>query len=655
MGGIFFNFAQSTQTAHRRAMRLTSTALFLVAACTSVPTLAQMDNLENTGNTGGNQSFPIVQPSLSLTYFVPLSGLYPSQDGGFGNPGEYTLGNVRMFAGNFAPGNSLTASGQTLPISGNEALFSLFGTMYGGDGETVFNVPDLSGRAAVGAGNGPGLSNWNEGQKGGSNTAQLSLNQLASHNHTMPSPINSTQFTGGSQPFDITQPSQALNYVIANDGVYPDRNNGTGPGTFTGQVALFAGNYEPRGWSFADGRLISIQDNVELFSLIGTTYGGDGRTTFGLPDLRGRVPVHAGNGPGLIPRSLGNRYGAEEFTLNTSTLPSHNHTVTDNNPTGFNGGSQSFSPAQPSLGLNHLIALEGIYPSEGGGIPGETLLGEVALFAGNFAPRGWAFADGQLLPISQYEPLFSLLGTIYGGDGETTFALPDLRGRTAVNAGNGPGLGPWPLGDKRGTDTLALSAANIPAHHHAFINNPGDLPTNPIASDSTGENGELVFTALDSNHWIAGPPSDLGYEFATTPDVTPGTSPGPAANGTPGSHFTAVTLPSSASGGPFEVWVSDVMLLGTFTGGTIVFSDFFNELGDLLIDFTGVESFRLVPPGHTGMPGTGPPSATDPLFPIQLGFSTPTANVALTLIPEPGSWLLLVGSLVGLRVASRHR
>ena len=92
---------------------------------------------------------------------------------------------------------------------------------------------------------------------------------------------------------------------------------------------------------------------------------------------------------------------------------------------------------QPSLGMNYIIALQGIFPSRNGQEP---FIGEIIMFAGNFAPRGWAFCDGQLLPISQNTALFSLVGTIYGGDGRTTFALPDLRGRVPVGEGTGPGL-----------------------------------------------------------------------------------------------------------------------------------------------------------------------------------------------------------------------
>jgi len=93
-------------------------------------------------------------------------------------------------------------------------------------------------------------------------------------------------------------------------------------------------------------------------------------------------------------------------------------------------------------------------------------IGEVAMFAGNFAPRGWAFCEGQLLPISQYTALFSLIGTIYGGDGRTTFALPDLRGRTPIHAGTGPGLATYRTGQKGGQEQVTLNTTQLPSHNH---------------------------------------------------------------------------------------------------------------------------------------------------------------------------------------------
>jgi len=171
---------------------------------------------------------------------------------------------------------------------------------------------------------------------------------------------------------------------------------------FIGEISMFAGNFAPRGWALCDGQLLSISQNTALFSILGTTYGGDGRTTFGLPDLRGRVPMHPGNGPGLTPRSLGEKGGVEEVNLTINQMPSHSHhasgtvrayngdpdsespdeTVLANGQfyssqspdtnmhadsvqmtVDNSGGSQPHTNIQPYQCINYIIALEGIFPS----------------------------------------------------------------------------------------------------------------------------------------------------------------------------------------------------------------------------------------------------------------------------------------------------
>jgi microcystin-dependent protein len=139
-------------------------------------------------------------------------------------------------------------------------------------------------------------------------------------------------------------------------------------------------------------------------------------------------------------------------------------------------------------------------------------VGEIRLFAGTFAPQGWAFCDGQLLSISEYDALFSLLGTLYGGDGRTHFALPDLRGRVPIHQGGGSGLTPRPLGTRGGAETVALTAAELPQHAHtmyasantAAFNEPADMltaqdananlysntaPTQALATGAVSESG----------------------------------------------------------------------------------------------------------------------------------------------------------------------
>jgi microcystin-dependent protein len=168
---------------------------------------------------------------------------------------------------------------------------------------------------------------------------------------------------------------------------------------FIAEIRMFAGTFAPRGWAFCNGQLLPINQNQALFSLVGTTYGGDGRTTFGLPNLQGRVPMHWGNGAGLSPRSLGEQAGAEAVTLAANQMPAHTHaaqcsslkgntnsptskvwskdagvqsaTYTSNAPDGAMaasaignaGGSQPHDNMPPYLCVSFIIALQGIFPS----------------------------------------------------------------------------------------------------------------------------------------------------------------------------------------------------------------------------------------------------------------------------------------------------
>ncbi|PEN12348.1 phage tail protein [Longibacter salinarum] len=117
----------------------------------------------------------------------------------------------------------------------------------------------------------------------------------------------------------------------------------------------------------------------------------------------------------------------------------------------------------------------------------EPLIGGIGMFGGNFAPRNWANCDGQLLAISQNTALFSILGTIYGGDGRTTFAVPDLRGRVPIHAGQGPGLTSRNQGQSGGTETETLAAAQIPNHSH-----PASLPVTSAEGDATSPDGNAL-------------------------------------------------------------------------------------------------------------------------------------------------------------------
>lgn len=167
---------------------------------------------------------------------------------------------------------------------------------------------------------------------------------------------------------------------------------------FVGQIQPFAFNFAPRGWAKCDGTLLSIASYQTLFSLIGTTYGGDGRVNFALPDLRGRAALHQGQGPGLTSRSIGQKAGYETTVLTTQNLPAHHHAqqisvndgsansddpngsyigATGNNTfdsaatagaylasgnTADTGNGQAFNNMEPFLVINWCIALEGLYP-----------------------------------------------------------------------------------------------------------------------------------------------------------------------------------------------------------------------------------------------------------------------------------------------------
>jgi microcystin-dependent protein len=167
---------------------------------------------------------------------------------------------------------------------------------------------------------------------------------------------------------------------------------------FIGEIRMFAGNFAPRGWAMCDGQLLAVNQNDALFSLLGTTYGGDGRTTFGIPDMRGRIPVHPGSGPGLTNRRWGEKGGAETHTLTINEIPNHTHNVQAINKPGDSGnpenrlwaassgaplsysdanpdtematqminnvgGNQQHHNMMPNLCIHFIIALFGIYPS----------------------------------------------------------------------------------------------------------------------------------------------------------------------------------------------------------------------------------------------------------------------------------------------------
>jgi microcystin-dependent protein len=715
-GAIFSALVQNQTLSESQLQQLRTENDGAWIAIDGVATWVEMATTEVTG---GSQSIDNRQPFGTLTYAIALQGIFPSRslkaDRAL-TTGERTpfLGEIIQFAGNFVPRGYALANGQILSIAQNTALFALLGTTYGGDGRVNFALPDLRGRAPIGAGSALGRPEIDLGQISGSETIALTQAQLPAHNHAVEG--NPTDLTGSGQSFSTLQPTLGLTPVITTDGSFDD----------VGHIGWFAGNFAPQDHAIADGRLLPISSYLSLFSRIGTTYGGDGVNTFALPDLRGRVAVDDS-----ATRPLGSVSGSETVTLTPANLPTHSHSIAGSTtPTSVTGSGTAFSNVQPSLALSYEIATQGTFPSrdlqaadpgnsepvkaatgfvssagilsdevaatfirdlaqvgvalwkaagisleqvaqlesvtyqvadlesgylavfgEGNVITidadasdrrwfvdstpndseefgstdpitgeqlatdvsaldsydlltvilheqghrlglghtdtpgsimfgalgtggrflpaasdlinathddvaspffsvGDPLLGEVAVFAsprtGN-SRNGFLPTDGQVLSIFSNQALFSLLGTAYGGDGQTTFALPDFRDRTVLHAGAGSGLSTLSVGDVGGSETTTLSLSQMPAHSHTFTPNKPPLAVNdsgftaiqgitqtiPIASllsnDSDPEGDSLQITSVNNasngtvtlnDNGTATLFSDDFITFTSTPDFT---------------------------------------------------------------------------------------------------------------------------------------
>ena len=590
-----------------------SGASSLTLTASQLPSHSHALAVGTTGITGSDTALNKTQPSLALKPMIAMQGIY----GGIGSP-DPALGEVRFFAQSSTTTGFVNCDGALKSISQYTALFSLFGTAFGGNGTQNFALPDLQGHRAVSTGQGVGLTNRAMGQKWGTETITLTTAQMPVHTHTAPAPTAPTNvvatagngqasltftppsdnggsaitsytatsnpggltgtsvgaataitvtglangtaytftvaasnaigtslttgtsnsvlipyaltYTAGANgtlsgimiqlvlssgsgtavtavpatgyrfvnwsdssttnprtdtnvtanksvtanftagytltaaaganspaPVDTTNPSLALNWMICLSGVYPDRDGGgavsSADGPYLGEIRCVTFDsliyFVP-----CDGRLIPISQNTALYSLLGTTFGGNGYTTFALPDLRGRVPV--GVSPGNPQYEIGVAGGQESVTLNSSQLPSHSHSITvAPNSTGAN---QALSNQQPYLALNIGI--------QGGGTFSST--GWIRVFPYNFTPSGFYPCTGGLEQISSNETLFAQIGTTFGGNGNDTFGLPDLRGRSLLGSGAGAGLTSRQIGESSGASSLTLTASQLPSHSHAL-------------------------------------------------------------------------------------------------------------------------------------------------------------------------------------------
>ena len=235
------------------------------------------------------------------------------------------VGEIRLFAGNFAPAGWMFCDGQLLPIWEYETLFQLIGTTYGGDGASTFALPDLRSRVPLHQGNGFVLA-----ETGGSEDVTLTVNQIPSHSHT---PIAAAvarherraggahwASSGGCRRTRLPHPNTTMHAAALNPPEAPSRtptccptcaSTSSSPSSASSRADLGGGHGQPflseirmmspstsrrKGWALCNGQLLPINQNQALFSLLGTTYGGDGRVNFALPDLRGRAPIHVGAG-----------------------------------------------------------------------------------------------------------------------------------------------------------------------------------------------------------------------------------------------------------------------------------------------------------------------------------------------------------------------
>ncbi len=293
---------------------------------------------------------------------------------------------------------------------------------------------------------------------------------------------------------------------------------------YVGQIAIFAFPYAPYGWAFCQGQLMAISQHSALFSLLGTAYGGNGVSTFALPQLQG-VPVGAGQAAGGSDYRRGASGGEAAVALTPGQLPAHGHafnavmdkatsaTPAGNQPAwswaaqaqndtvvafysqppnattalassalGTSGSGQKHNNLQPYLTLNFAIAMQGVWPQPDGppAPPRVPFVGEISMCAAGNPPAGWALCEGQLLQIARNQMLFSLLGTTYGGDARTTFALPDLRGRVPLNFGEN-----FAIGQRGGEEAHRLSEAEMPAHSHALMANATSQDVGPTPASAT--------------------------------------------------------------------------------------------------------------------------------------------------------------------------
>jgi microcystin-dependent protein len=398
-------------------------------------------------------------------------------------------------------------------------LHALIQYTFGGAGDQ-FALPDLRGRVPVGTGSGIAL-----GQVGGQESVVLASDEMPVHTHALAgnggdgdqaAPADAVWARSDALAFSAEAPDTtmgagalasagagaahenmmpflALTPIIATDGMQLS-DDPTDADIYVGEVRMMAFAPVPDGWLPCDNATYASGTYLELDALLGKSFGGDD-SHLAVPDLRGRVAIHAGGG-----HTLGNAGGEAAHALSAVELPVHTHValaapIPGDDPSpkdrswgvqtaglGYAaapdvplradalttaGGTGAHENRPPFLGLPHLLSSIGLVPVAQGQDPPDPLLGEVRIFALPFVPDGWAECNGQELPGDQVAALMTVLGNTYG-QSATGVVLPNLSGRTVLGASDqpGPGLSARALGGTGGAELVSLKAEHLPVHTH---------------------------------------------------------------------------------------------------------------------------------------------------------------------------------------------
>ena len=380
----------------------------------------------------------MTQPAIALPQSIVTTGNAPSASGSYQ---DYdTLGIIITTAYDPSSFSYVTqALGQQLNIADATELYQSIGGYFGQPSDTTFNLPDLSGKMALtlttsSKFGGVKLSGYNGtiamGSVQGSYGSPVSLTQSQLPN----------SFGGSSETISGTQYAQGVSYIIQVYGSWPSAEGGI-PNQSMGAIFPFVGDVIPKGFMLCSGQTIPLLENQALYALLGNAYGGNPNAvtpTMGLPNLVNYIPIGATTGMGI-----GVTSGSASPSISASSVAS--------------GNAGSVSTLQPSLAINYLINASGVANSFNYYKP---TLGEIIMFAGyQNSDDEWILCNGQLLKIASYQSLYNLIGTTFGGDGITTFAVPDLRGKTVVGSGGSSGLA---IGQSIGQSTFTITPDYIP-------------------------------------------------------------------------------------------------------------------------------------------------------------------------------------------------